>query len=105
MDVLDKDIWKIPRVWFYCNSTLYVRLLSDALQDLRVDGAIRTPWQVKVAFSDEDNLDTAFSIRPDLAGLTDITLAQLQQDVRTISERLEEALRLRGQKILGAIPT
>ena len=103
MDLSGERIWKIPRVWFYCNSTTHIRLLADVIQDFRVEHLIQVPWQVKVSFSDEDNPDTTFSLRPDMAGQEDVTLEQLQKDVHTIAEKLNDALRARAEKIRDII--
>jgi hypothetical protein len=60
----DGALWKVPRVWFYCDSVALPRLLSDGLKDLRHAGSLSTSWQVVVTFSDRDNPDTTFSLEP-----------------------------------------
>lgn len=81
-------LWKVPRVWFYCDSVLHVRLLADALKDLEIDKLISGPWQVRLTFSDENNPDTTFSLEPVTERGSGTTLAALQQDVMVIVDKL-----------------
>ena len=99
MDVRGDRIWKIPRVWFYCNSTLHLRLLGDVLQEFAIEHVTGVPWIVKLTFSDDDNPDTTFSLRPDPASIGDVSLADLQNDARMLAKRLPDALRARAKKI------
>ncbi len=82
------NLWKVPRVWFYCDSVVYVRVLSGVLKDMDIEERLEVPWQVRVTFSDDKNLGTAFSLRPDTAEKPNVTLEQLQRDVRAITEGL-----------------
>ena len=87
------DLWKIPRVWFYCDSVVHVRLLSDVLKDLEIGGFLNVSWQVRVTFSEDDNPATAFSLEPVMDQSCKITLQALQRDVEVIAERLEEMVK------------
>ncbi len=97
------DLWKVPRVWFYCSSVVHVRLLSDVLAQLQADRATHVPWRVRVTFSDVDNPDTTFSLRPDIFDDDECSLEKLQQDVRIISERLEPMIASAANRVLGEI--
>ena len=81
-------LWKVPRVWFYCDSVLHVRLLADALKDLEIKELISGPWQVRLTFSDKNNPDTTFSLEPVIQRSSGATLAALQQDVMVIADKL-----------------
>lgn len=85
------DLWKVPRVWFYCESTAQLRVLSEALKSLHLSGALKTPWRIAVTHSDDDNFDATFSLEPAL-GETPVPLATLQRDVDTIAEQLRAAV-------------
>ena len=54
---LDGKIWKIPRVWFYAESVLHVRLLADSLSKMSIEKKLKCPWQVVLTFTDNDNLE------------------------------------------------
>ncbi len=60
----DGSLWKLPRVWFYCDSIVFVRLLADLIDSLKANAKLSVPWQVVVNFSDPDNPDTTFSLEP-----------------------------------------
>lgn len=84
------NLWKVPRVWFYCDSVVYLRILSSVLRDLDIEERLEVPWQVRVTFSDDKNPGTAFSLRPDTSDQGNVTLQALQKDVRVITESLYE---------------
>ena len=85
----DGSLWKLPKVWFYCDSTVAVRLLADGLGALKQAGKLRTPWQVVVTFSDPDNPDTTFSLEPVTSPGSAIALRSLQDDVAEIARSLK----------------
>ena len=58
------DLWKLPRVWFYSESMIHIRLLVDGLKDMEVAGELANSWQIVVTFSDPDNPETTFSFDP-----------------------------------------
>ena len=60
----DGALWKVPRVWVYCRSVVHLRVLADALKELRLDRRLSAPWRVVLTFSDRDNADTTFSPEP-----------------------------------------
>lgn len=81
-------LWKLPRVWFYADSVVHLRLLSDAINEMSVRGVLSTRWQVTVTFSDDANADTTFSLEPG-ADAHGVGLDRLQSDIATISAGLE----------------
>lgn len=84
----DDRLWKIPRIWFYCDSVVHVRLLSDVLKELEIDERIHGPWRVQLTFSDEDNPATTFSLEPEIGPGPGLSLKVLQQDIKVITEYL-----------------
>lgn len=82
------SLWKIPRVWFYCDSTVHIRLLTDGIKELEKDGKIQASWQVAVTFSDSDNPETTFSLEPALSRDAKLGLPALRKDARTIAAAL-----------------
>lgn len=46
------SISKLPKLWFYCDSTVYLRLLATGVNNLKHAGRLQSPWQIAVTFSD-----------------------------------------------------
>jgi hypothetical protein len=88
----DGSPWKSPSVWFYCDSTVHVRLLSDGLKHWRFQKKLHARWQVAVAFSDPDNLETTFSLEPVADQASAVPLPKLQEDIATIAHSLDEMM-------------
>lgn len=80
----DGELWKVPRVWFTCESTLHLRILADMLKSLSFRKLISTPWEVKVSHSDDDNPQSTFALQP-CPEETPRQLSDLQADARTIA--------------------
>jgi hypothetical protein len=95
----DGSLWKLPMVWFYTRSLLYLRLLADSLHQLKGAGKIKVSWQVVVSFSDPDNLETTFSIQPSIEGGASVGLPELWNDVRQIADSLDIAIIQRSSSI------
>lgn len=94
----DGTLWKIPRVWFYCESVVHLRVLADAVKELHLTEALSVPWRVVLTFSDEDNSDTTFSLEPDLDDERP-PLPTLQRDIDTIAEHLRELAFTEARKL------
>jgi len=75
-----------PAVWFYAHSVTHVRILGDAIADMLYDKRLSSPWQVRLTFSDPDNLSAAFSLEP-VPGASD--LSALQLDLTHIAEDID----------------
>jgi hypothetical protein len=99
----DGGVPKLPRVWFYCRSLAYLKLLSELLADLRRTKALTSHWQVRLTFSTGDAPDPAFAIEPDLEPSAVPALRALQTDVRTIARELENGIKARARSQLGAL--
>jgi len=80
------DLWKVPRVWFYCDSVVHVRLLSDVVKELEIGEQLSGPWQVRLTFSDLDNPATAFSLEPEISPGAVPSLESLQEDVKVLTQ-------------------
>lgn len=87
----DGSLWKLPRVWFYCESVIHLRVLADAVKALHVAEKLSVPWRVALTHSDNDNTDTTFSLEPNIEGIT-VTLPALQRDVDTIAAHLRDVV-------------
>ena len=85
---MDGKLWKIPRVWFYCESVVQIRVLSDVLKNLEIEERIAVPWQVRLTFSEENNPATTFSLEPEIGLDSRVTLDELRGDIRIITEFL-----------------
>lgn len=86
---LDGLLWKAPSVWFYCNSTVNLGLLSAGIDRLSDGGKLTHHWRVVVTFSDNDNPETAFALEPILPTDREASLPELQQDIYQIAQSLE----------------
>ncbi len=95
----DGSLWKVPRVWFYCDSMVHIRLLADGLKDMESSGLIRAPWQVVVTFSDSDNPETTFSVEPAQFPGSNFRLPMLQKDVAAIAGSLREMMTTLGKNL------
>jgi hypothetical protein len=93
------DLWKLPRVWFYCESPIHVRLLVDGLKDLQVAGNLSYGWQVAVTFSDPDNPETTYSLEPMVESEDPSLLPNLQADAHLIARSLEDLMTSQGRKL------
>ncbi len=62
----DGALWKIPRVWFYSESLVHLRVLADAVKELHLTATRSVLWRVVLTSSDEANAGTTFSLEPDL---------------------------------------
>lgn len=94
----DGTLWKIPRVWFYCDSVVHLRLLDSALKELNLAQRLNVPWRVALTFSEENNVDTTFSLEPALDGELP-ALTALQRDVDTIAEQLRDEVFKEARKL------
>jgi len=89
----ENEVKKIPRVWFYSRSLIYPRLISDYLQGLLFEKKIHYPWHICVTFSPVENIDTSFSIEPNLNFINHPQLNHLQNDVNTIANSLVNSIK------------
>ena len=86
----DGRLTKLPRVWFYAQSVVHVRVLAETVDRLSAATPFSAPWRVAVTHSDPDNPDTTFSLEPEPGGAGD-ELSGLQADARRIAEGLDPA--------------
>jgi len=95
----DGSLWKLPRVWFYCDSVVYVRLLADVVAKLQATAKLSASWQVVVNFSDPDNPDTIFSLEPVPLTGDKITLPMLQSDAGQIARSLKSLISEQARRV------
>ena len=80
------ELSKIPRVWFYSDSVVHVRALTDAVDHLYAARRLSTRWHLVLTYSDATNPDTTFSLEPELAA--DSPVSALQGDLRIMADTL-----------------
>lgn len=85
------ELWKLPRIWFYCESSIHIKLLDAALHRIRKISPISTMWEIKSVHLNDGSLDPMFSLQPDLQAISP-SLSSLQQDIDIISEHIYDAL-------------
>lgn len=86
----DGKPWKMPRVWFYSDSAVHVRVLAECLHELRGHGRLACAWQVALTYCEPENTGAAFALEP--APGESPTLAELQADARRIALALPAAM-------------
>lgn len=91
-------LWKHPRVWFYAQSVVHVRLLADSMAELYLGGKLNASWEVVLTVTDTDNTDTSFSLQPNLKGEV-VTLLELHQDLEIIAAQLRQMVVGRAEKL------
>jgi hypothetical protein len=96
---LDGKLWKVPRVWFYSETMVAVRLLTDGLGDLARTGKLQTSWRVSVTYSDPKNAETTFSLEPSRPFDEANGLAKLQEDMSIIAEALSATMHSQAQAL------
>jgi hypothetical protein len=93
-------LWKLPRVWFYADSVVHIRGLSDALNRLFHAGQLSVRWHLVLTHSDPDNPDTTFSLEPETA--VETSLGALQGDLRVMADDLGRAFWLACDALVRA---
>ena len=94
---------RLPRVWFYARSVLYPRLITEYAAKLHVQKLTCHPWHVTVIHSDPTNLDTAFSLEPNISLEAEPTLASLRADIGAIAENLVTGIKAKAAAFLADI--
>jgi hypothetical protein len=97
------QLWKLPQVWFYCSSTVHLRVLSDLLKSLELKKLLNTRWTVSVTHSDVDNLDTTFAVYPELPERAAPTLVSLQADARAIARAMQHDFAAAARKLKAGV--
>ena len=94
---------RLPRVWFYARSVLYPRLITEYAAKLHMQKLTRHPWHVIVTHSDTTNLDTAFSLEPNIRLEAEPALASLCADIGAIAENLVTGIKAKAVAFLADI--
>lgn len=81
------NIIKLPQVWFYTNSMMLLRLLSDSMASFSGKGVIYD-WKISSAYTARDCEYNAFSLQPDLSFTPNAELLYLQKDIAVIAQEL-----------------
>ena len=82
-------LWKKPRVWFYSDSGVHVRALTDAINELNTAHKLSTLWGIVLTHSEIDNPSTTFSIEP-LEPDNEPGVAPLHQDLLVLTRELSD---------------
>lgn len=96
------NIHKLPAVWFYCKSTIHLRLLNDAIKELEFCGRLIARWQISVTYSDPDNPETTYALMPAAPLADEIELVHLQADIMAIAGGLHEIFRSQAVELKGS---
>lgn len=92
-------LWKIPRVWFNTDSSVYVRALSQALGDGQFRQRLTAAWHVVVTNLDAAYAETVYSLEPGLDPRGS-ALADLRADLLVLATGFEDAFWQACAKIL-----
>ena len=99
----DGSLWKLPSVWFYCESLVHVRLLAAGVAEMKLAGRLAARWNVSVTYSDPDNPDTTFALEPVVAPDAPATLMQMRADLGAIARALKSLMSKGALKLQGAL--
>ena len=92
------DLWKLPQVWFYAKRQIHVRVLSDVLTAANLKGGLDVEWEVVVTYSDSDNPETTYALRPKQNQM-DLSLKALQADVQSLAAGVVELCQARAKAL------
>lgn len=92
-------LWKLPRVWFYSESTVHVRLLAEVVQYLHVQNRLNVRWHVGVNTAEPSNPHTIFHLEPAVEATPGLTLESLREDVRTLSANIPAMMVSAAQRL------
>ncbi len=96
------NLLKTPAVWFYASSVIHLRVLGESIADMSYENRLSKPWQLRLCFSDSDNLSTTFSLEPVLNG-PEATLCALQSDIARIAEEIETRVMRKVECMKGIV--
>ncbi len=96
------NLTKLPAVWFYACSVIHLRVLGESVSDMYYERQLSSPWQVRLCFSDPDNVSTTFSLEPAPNGL-EVTLCALQSDIARLAEQIEQRVIRKAECIKGFV--
>jgi hypothetical protein len=96
------NLLKRPAVWFYASSVIHLRVLGEAIADMGFENQLSSPWQLRLCFSDSDNVSTTFSLEPVPNG-PEITLCALQNDIARIAEQIEARVARKVESLKGIV--
>ena len=83
-----KQIIKMPKVWFYSKSLIYVKLISETLSSLKANKSLSYYWTVKILPYSESMLTMTYSLEPDIQYEEAVELNLLHRDMYVIGEKL-----------------
>tara|TARA_B110000881_G_C18484549_1_gene468421 strand:+ start:246 stop:914 length:669 start_codon:yes stop_codon:yes gene_type:complete len=98
---------KVPQIWFYTDSLVFIRLLSECFGALysSCNKAHRLSylWDVVATYSAKDNMHNTFSIKPNLTFVNEINLFSLQHDILIMAELVPDKLTALCQDYLNRL--
>ena len=78
------SLWKLPQVWFYSSSPVYVELISHYAWELHSSKQLSYPWHVIVLAYGQPGT-TTYSLQPDLTFYAEPELSLMQEDIRRLA--------------------
>lgn len=96
------ELWKMPNVSFYSQSSIYPHLILRHLKNLKLDKALKYSWHV-VLDDFAQTLGITYSIQPDLKHDEDIHLGMLQNDIKILSTNMLDNMKNIARKLLQEI--
>lgn len=83
---------KLPQVWFYTNSLMLIRVLSECISLFKAKKITKYEWQIVSVYTAKDSEMNAFALKPDLNFVAEADLTLLQQDILSIAQSLPKEL-------------
>ncbi len=92
------ELWKLPQVWFYADQQIHLRVLADVVTTLNLKCALHAEWEVVVTYSDPDNPETTYALRPKQNQAVSV-LTDLQADVACLAEAVVGLCRAQARNL------
>lgn len=91
---------KIPRIWFYTHTHVYVRVLANVLSRAKTVRKLNYDWVIKLV-NLEDSVSNSYSLEPDLTYVATPELMRLQEDLFRLSDHLNTELYQEARSLLA----
>ena len=81
-----------PQVWFYAQSPIYPKIISELTLKLKAQRKVHNPWHVTVSYTD-DHFTTGYNLEPQTFAIAKPNLQSMQQDTLAIAADLQAGVK------------
>ncbi len=79
---------KLPQTWFYSASSIYTKLISEALSALKNQRQLTYEWVIIILPYSQSKFLVTYSIEPKYSDINSLELVALHEDILTIGANL-----------------